>query len=67
MNQIAWVLVFVLTCTFLSSAQLSPNPNDLSNTDLDTTFDQYQMRRELNSRVLETINQGLRWLELQQK
>ena len=66
MNQIAWVLVFVLTCTLLSSAQLSPNPSNLSNTDLDTTFNQYQMRRELNSRVLETVNQGLRWLELQQ-
>ncbi len=66
MNRSIWILIYTLNLPILLSAQFSPNPTVLSNTDVDSTFDYYQMRRELNPRVLETINQGLRWLELQQ-
>lgn len=57
-----WVLFFATEILITSSIFAQPSPN----TGLATTFDYYEMRRELNPRVLETIDQGLRWLEIQQ-
>ena len=57
-----WILLVtvLILIPFESWAQF-PNTDGLT-----TSFDYYEMRREFNPRVLETIDQGLRWLEIQQ-
>lgn len=67
MSYSKWILeTWILLVTVLILIPIEIWAQFSSADDLTTSFDYYEMRREFNPRVLETIDQGLRWLEIQQ-
>ena len=67
MSYSKWILeTWILLVTVLILIPIEIWAQFPSTDGLTTSFDYYEMRREFNPRVLETIDQGLRWLEIQQ-